>query len=87
MKKHSKPEAQIQQPNEDAPQLAPVAVITITYAPPLQRVLNIQPQFPLQMNAVDVLTILRAAETQLISDAAIAQARKQNDAPPTGEPA
>lgn len=65
-----------EQLKQDAPQIAPVAVISITYAPPLGRVLAIQPQFPLQMSVNDVLTILRAAEQQIIADAVIAQARQ-----------
>lgn len=62
-----------------APQLAPVAVLTITYAPPLQRVIAIQPAFPLQMNAQDALTVLRAAE-KFITDDILEKAKQQTPA-------
>lgn len=59
------------------PQIAPVAIVSVVYEPQTQRVLAIQPQFPLRMSAQEVLMILRAAQEQLIAELAISQAQSQ----------
>ena len=49
------------------PQLAPVAVLTITFLPPTNQVANIQAVFPAQIDANAALHILRRAEESLIT--------------------
>lgn len=65
---------------EQKPQLAPVAVLTITYAPPLQRVIAIQPAFPLAMSFSDVSEILHAAEKFINRAEAEAERARQSAA-------
>ena len=48
-------------------QLAPVAVLTITFLPPTNQVANIQAVFPTQIDANAALHILRRAEESLIT--------------------
>lgn len=62
---------------EKKPQLAPVAVLTITFLPPLNQIANIQAVFPFQMDAASVLHILRRAEESLIAQVAQAEAQKE----------
>ena len=49
------------------PQLAPVAVLTITFLPPTNQVANIQAVFPAQIDPNAALHILRRAEESLIT--------------------
>jgi len=49
------------------PQLAPVAILTITFLPPTNQVANIQAVFPAQIDANAALHILRRAEESLIT--------------------
>mgnify|MGYP000865938604 CR=1 FL=1 len=49
------------------PQLAPVAVLTITFLPPTNQVANIQAVFPAQIDPNAALHILRRAEESLIA--------------------
>ena len=49
------------------PQLAPVAVLTITFLPPANQVANIQAVFPAQIDPNAALHILRRAEESLIT--------------------
>lgn len=72
------PETQAAQPT---PKMLPIAVLTITYAPPEQRVISVLPNFPLQMSAEDALAILRAAEHKIIAEMTMAQAKAQQEKP------
>jgi len=49
------------------PQLAPVAVLTITFLPPTNQVVNIHAAFPAQIDPNAALHILRRAEESLIA--------------------
>lgn len=64
---------------EQKPQLVPVAVLSITFLPPTNQIMSIQPQFPAQMDAQSVLHILRRAEETLITQLAQAQTAKQDE--------
>lgn len=55
----------------------PVAVLTITFLPPQDRIANISPHYPAQMAASEVLHILRRAEEALIGHLTAAAQRSE----------
>ena len=61
-----------------APQIPPVVVVSIVYAPPLGQVIKLEPQFPVQLSVPDMLHVLRAAQEQLIAASVEKQIRESN---------
>lgn len=57
-------------------QVPPVAILTITYLPPLNQIANLQAVYPAQIDAQAALHILRRAEEMLIGQIAQAQAKQ-----------
>lgn len=62
-KKRAVPRADAGQPPQAIPE---VMVVTITYAPAQNQIIGIDPHYPRQMSADDVIHILRSAERTII---------------------